>query len=84
VSINHHLNFNQRAPDENYPCKNAQLLYLLFEPGKRFRGRHLVKDFGYLQQEATPHDEDSKTLIDIEENDTVEPQTKHIKIPLLP
>ena len=42
--------------------------------------RHLLKDLGYLQVEATPFYEDNQACIKIAKNDMVQPRTKNINI----
>jgi len=42
--------------------------------------RHLLKDLGYLQLEATPIYEDNHACIKIAKNDMVQARTKHINI----
>jgi hypothetical protein len=42
--------------------------------------RHLLKDLGYFQLEATPIYEDNQGCIKIAKNDTVQARTKHINI----
>ena len=42
--------------------------------------RHLLKDLGYLQLEATPIYEDNQACIKIAKNDMVQARTKHINI----
>jgi hypothetical protein len=42
--------------------------------------RHLLKDPGYLQLEATPIYEDNQACIKIAKNDVVQARTKHINI----